>query len=156
MTSNMGTNGLYLNKGDFIKSLHYFENTVKRLDNIYSRLQSIYNIVLLFAWSGQYTKAKQYFDEAGEIYRKYSIPIFRRIMIRLTALLKFEVGDYEDTIEKFNELAVIDDRNNFRSYLMPYYLLISEAEMLLGNGNKAGEYLSLAENLKIRKMNFTR
>ena len=139
---------VYLNKGDFIKSLHYFESAAKRENNIYKKFQTINNIVLMYAWSGQYKKAKKYFDETTQIYHKYNAPIFERDLTRLTALLKFEIGDYEDTIEKFLELAAADSKNNFKSYLPTYYFIISEAYSFLGKKDKAIEYLKLAEKVK--------
>lgn len=139
---------VYLNRGDFIKSLHYLESTIKRESNIYKKFQTINNIVLLFAWSGQYKKAKEYYDNAAGIYANYPVPLLQRDLVRLTGLLKFEAGDYEDAIEKFLELVAIDTKNNFNSYLPSYYLIICESYILLNELDKANEYLLIGEKLK--------
>lgn len=139
---------IYLNKGEFIKSLHYFENRLRKETNIYRRFQTINDIVLLHSWSGEYEKAKNYLDESIAIYQRFKIPLFERDVLKLTALLKFEVGDYEDSIDKITELAAIDTKNNFTSYLLLYYSLISESFMLLNRIDKANEYMGLAKSTK--------
>ncbi len=139
---------VYLNKGDFIKSLHYFESAVKRENNIYKKFQTINNIVLMYAWSGQYKKAKKYFDETTEIYHQYNAPIFERDLVKLTAFLKFEAGDYEDAVKKFSELAAADLQNNIKSSLPTYYFFICESHIFLNEKDRAKEYLEFIEKIK--------
>jgi len=139
---------IYLNKGEFIKSLHYFENRLRKETNIYRRFQTINDIVLLHSWSGEYEKAKKYLDESIAIYQRFKIPLFERDVLKLTALLKFEVGDYEDAIEKISELSAIDKRNNFTSFVLMYNLLMYESFMLMNKIDKAGEYISLADKVR--------
>jgi len=139
---------IYLNKGEFIKSLHYFENRLRKETNIYRRFQTINDIVLLHSWSGEYEKAKKYLDESIAIYQRFKIPLFERDVLKLTALLKFEVGDYEDFIGKIIKLSLIDTKNNFSSYLLMYNLLVSEGYMLMNKIDKAKEYMSLADKAR--------
>ncbi len=139
---------IYLNKGDFIKSQHYFESTAKRETNIYKKFQTINNLVLSFGWSGQYLKAKEYYDEAAKIFGQFKGPVFERDFIRLTALLAFEAGDYESAIMHFTELVNLDKKNEFNSYLTLHYLFICEANILMNENEKAKAYLELAEIAK--------
>ncbi|MCC7158449.1 MAG: AAA family ATPase, partial [Ignavibacteria bacterium] len=135
---------IYLNKGDFIKSQHYFESTAKRERNIYKKFQTINNLVLSFGWSAQYAKAKEFYDEAAKIREQYKGPVFERDFMRLTALLSFETGDYESAIKHLLGLVNLDKKNKVSSYFTLHYLYICEAYMLINDHDKAKTYLELA------------
>jgi two-component SAPR family response regulator len=66
----------------------------------------------------------------------------------MSAMLKFEMGDFEDAISRFEELNRYDLNNNVKSFAFWYYLLICEAYMFLNLSSKAKEFLQLAESAK--------
>lgn len=142
---------IYLNKGEFVKSLHYFESNLNREANIYRRFQTLSDAVLLHAWSGDYNRAKEYYDEAEQLYRRFNLVHLERDLIRLNSLLRFEAGDYEAAIEGLNVLCNLDNKMKIHSFLLTYYLLISEAKMLMGEHAKAKEYLEIAGKYRNEK-----
>jgi ATP/maltotriose-dependent transcriptional regulator MalT/two-component SAPR family response regulator len=135
---------VYSNKGEFLKSLHYFQRALSFEKDIFKKFNIIYEIVRLYALSGQYEKAKQFYDQALNIFNSFHVPIFERGFNRLTALLKFETGDLEDSIDLLGKLVVEDTKTNFRSFILTYYILISESYLLLGNKTQSEEYMTLA------------
>lgn len=136
---------IHQNRGELSKSLHYFKNVVELEKNIFRKFQTLTDIVLLHAWSGEYLKAKAYLDKAEEIFRRFRIAAFERGMIRINALFKFESGDYEDSILKFTELTALDRKNNIQSFIFLYNMFIAESYILLEMNNKAKEFIELAE-----------
>ncbi|MCI0449836.1 MAG: hypothetical protein L0Y79_08635, partial [Chlorobi bacterium] len=137
---------IYHNRGDFIKSLHYYENVIRLEHNVYRKYEIILDTVLLLSWSGQYQKAKDYLDTANEIYISFPANAFKRGLMRVRAMLKFEVGDYEYSIKGFEELNEHDLQNKIKAFGIWYYLLICESYMFLDEFEKAREYLQLAKS----------
>jgi DNA-binding SARP family transcriptional activator/lipopolysaccharide biosynthesis regulator YciM len=139
---------VYQNRGEFSKSLHYFKNVVQIESNIFTKFQTLTNIVLLHAWSAEYVKAKEFLDKTEEIYRNYHAAAFKRSMLRINALFKFEAGDYEESIKLFSELSSYDISLNIKTFQFLYYLFIAESYILLGKRDKANEYIGLADKAK--------
>jgi tetratricopeptide (TPR) repeat protein len=139
---------IYQNRGDFAKALHYFKNVVELEKNVYKKFQTLTDIVLLHAWSGEYQKAKDFLEKAKDIYSQFPILTFKRDILRITALLKFEAGDYEDAIVKFLELNSLDISINISSFIFLYYMFIAESYILLDMPLKANEFIELAEQAK--------
>ncbi len=136
---------IHLNKGEFVKSLHYFESNLARENNIYRRFQTLSDIVILHSWSGDYKKAKEYYDESEQLYKRYNLVHLERDLIRLNALLRFEAGDYEGAVEGLGVLNNLDKKNNIVSFTLTYHLILSEAHMLMGEYSKSKEHLEIAE-----------
>ena len=136
---------VFLNKGDFSKSLHYFENIISIENNLVKKFHTLNDIVLLYAWTGNYTKAKEYIEKSSGLFGKFNVPLFERDLSRFNALLKFESGDYEDAVDLFSYLISYDKKSRFIAFLPFYYLMICESYQLLNNKEKAKEYFSLAE-----------
>jgi len=139
---------IYLNKGEFVKSLHYLESSYRREGNLFRKFQTVSDIILLHSWSGSYARAKEYYDEAEGLHKKIRIGFLERDLIRLNALLRAEAGDYEGAIEGITRLSSIDVKNKFTSFLPTYNLILSECSMLLGEFSKSSEYIELAVKFK--------
>ncbi len=142
---------IHLNKGEFVKSLHYFESNLSRETNIYRRFQTLSDIVLLHSWSGEYNRAKEYYDETEQLYKRYNLVHLERDLTRLNALLRFEAGDYEEAIEELSILNKLDKKNNLISFILTYHLIVSEAYMLKNEYSKAKEHIEIAEKLRDTK-----
>jgi LuxR family transcriptional regulator, maltose regulon positive regulatory protein len=136
---------VYQSRGEFSKSLHYFKNAVQLETNIFRKFQTLTNIVLLHSWSGEYLKAKEYLDKAEEIFSHYHAAAFKRSMLRIKALFKFEAGDYEDSLSLFSELSSYEISLNIKSFHFIYNLFNAESFILLGNKDKAMDFAVLAE-----------
>lgn len=139
---------VYQSRGIFTKALHYFKNVVELEKNVYKKFQTLTDIVLLHSWMGEYQKAKEFLDKVNDIYKRFPISTFRKEALRITALFKFEAGDYEDAIAKFSELCSLDISMNIKSFLFLYNLFIAESYILLGSNSKAGEFIEMASDSK--------
>jgi len=139
---------IYQSRGIFSKALHYFKNVVELEKNVFKKFQALTDIVLLHSWTGEYQKAKEYLDKVIEIFSRFPISKFKKDVLRITALFKFEAGDYEDSISGFSELCSLDVSMNIQSFLFLYNLFIAESYILLGNNGKANEFIEMAETSK--------
>jgi len=136
---------IYLNQGDFVKSTHYFEQNYEKTNNVDKRFLTMCNLVDLNAQAGKYEKAKYYLDRAEEFTKLFAVPIFELIVLISATRLRFELGDYEETIrlsEKFNLLSKKFNRK-YQIYLS--YRFISASYQKMSMYNKAEDYLKLAE-----------
>lgn len=135
---------IFQDRGEFIKSLFYYESVLKNVTNIFTRFLTITNIILLKAYTGNFNDAYKYLEDARSMYRKFPSKIFERNLLRITALFKFESGDYEDAIVNFESLNEIDLKSNIRFYNFWYYELIGESYYLLNKPDKAKQFYELA------------
>ena len=135
---------IYQDKGEFVKSLFYYELVVKNEKNIFTKFITLSNIIPLHSSSGNYLKAKEFLSEAEELYKKYPSALLERLLLRTSAFFRFECGDYEESINLYRKLTDIEEKRNLKSFLFWYYILIGEAYMFLGQDLKASQVYELA------------
>lgn len=137
---------VYLDRGEFVKSLFYYEHAVKKVTNVYRKFLNITNVIHLYSLSGNYLKAKEYLDEAEKLFKKFPSVLFERFLLRSSANFRFECSDYEECINIYKRLASLDIKNNIKHYVFWYYLLIGEAYFLSNQLENADQYFQLAFN----------
>lgn len=133
-----------LNRGDFIKSIHYYEQLVEKSQNIYKKFIVFGNLTILYSRSAKFEKAYSYFKKAEELLHLFKTPIFEAAFLQLNFAMHFECGDYEASLEyaeKINSLAN-KLRNKTLSYLS--YLFLAECNFYLDKSEIALDYLNLA------------
>ncbi len=135
---------VYHQRGEFTKSLFYYEIIVKTQNNIYKKFDTLTNIILLHSWSGNYLKAKQYLDETEILNKTYNALLFNRKYIRIMCLFYFECGDYENAILNFENLIEIETRSNIKFHIYWYYQFIGECYYYLNKIDKSNQYYELA------------
>jgi LuxR family transcriptional regulator, maltose regulon positive regulatory protein len=136
---------IYINRGEFILSTHYFELTLNRITGIYKKFVVLGNLALLYSRTAKYEKAKEYYDKTCDIYKLIKTPIFE-IMIKLTEFtIFFELGDLKSAaaIAEYINNAALKINNSTYSYLS--YLILGECNYYLGNKEKSADYHKLAE-----------
>lgn len=105
---------------------------------------TICNLIDLYAQSGKYEKAKQYLDKGYDIINTFAVPIFELILNISEARLKFEIGDYEETIRISEKLNLLSKKFNRRYHIYLSYRLLAASYLYLNKFDKAAEYLNLA------------
>jgi LuxR family maltose regulon positive regulatory protein len=139
---------VYQDRGEFIKSLFYFELAERNETNIYKKIRTMTNIVMLCSYSGNYTKSKEYLDKSKELYKSFPTLMFERYLLRAEASLRFECGDYEEAIKNYENLIELDIANNLKSFVYWYYLFIGESFYFLNRPDKAEQYYEQALHYK--------
>lgn len=135
---------IFLIKGDYSKSISYYERAVKNTERIFGRYETICNLVLLYSQSGKFEKASEYLEEAGSISGNISIPIFRITYLLACQAFKYEFGDYEESIRLLEEMNKIASELNHKYYIFLSYSLIGDSYYSLNKMKKAEEYYDLA------------
>ncbi len=137
---------IYLIRGDYSKSIAYYEQVVKKSKRVIDKYETYCNLILLHAQSGKFEKALEYLEEAKTITETISIPIFRITYLLAYQSVKFEYGDYEGTIAILEEINRIAVHINHKYYIFLSYSLIGDSYYYLNSLSKAEEYYDLAFN----------
>jgi ATP/maltotriose-dependent transcriptional regulator MalT/DNA-binding SARP family transcriptional activator len=135
---------IYLIRGDYSKSIAYYEYALKNDEKIFDRFEAFCNLVLLNSQCGRFDKATQYLARAGELAEKVRIPIFRIGLLLAKQGLLFEYGDYEGNIKVLEEINSISFKINHKYYIFLSYSLIGDSYYSLSKYSKAEEYYDLA------------
>ncbi|MFI5211431.1 MAG: BTAD domain-containing putative transcriptional regulator [Ignavibacteria bacterium] len=151
---------IFLIRGDYSKSISYYERVVKKTDKLIGRYETLCNLILLYSQSGKFDKAILYQQEAKDISDRISIPIFRITYLLAYQALKFEFGDYEESIRLLEEMNEIALELNHKYYIFLSYSLIGDSFYSLNKLSKAEEYYDLAfkylnDNNKLEKMQYS-
>ena len=135
---------IYQDKGEFVKSLFYYELVVKNEENIFNKFLTLTNIIQLQSSSGEYVKAKAYIDEARLLYESYPSVLFERYYLRTAAYFRFECGDYEESLDLYRKLIEIEAKSHMPQFIFWYYLLMGEAGLFLNKTENASQLYELA------------
>lgn len=151
---------IFLIRGDYSKSISYYERAIKNTEKIFGRYETICNLVLLYSQSGKFEKAAEYLEEARSISGNISIPIFRITYLLACQAFKYEFGDYEESIRLLEEMNKIASELNHKYYIFLSYSLIGDSYYSLNKMGKAEEYYDLAfrylnENNKLERIQFS-
>lgn len=131
-------------RGDYSKSIAYYEKVIRKSVRITDKFETYCNLILLYAQSGKFEKAREYQALAGEISDAISIPIFRITYLLAVQSLHFEFGDYEGAINLLNGMNKIALEINHKYYIFLSYSLIGDCYYYLNKLSKAEEYYDLA------------
>ena len=135
---------IYLIRGEFAKSISYYEKVDKKADKIIDKQETYCNLILLYSLSGKFDKAVGYNAKAKETIDRISIPIFKITYLLAYQALKFEFGDYEDSIRLLEEMNDIAVKLNHKYYIYLSYSLIGDSYYYLNKLSKTEEYYDLA------------
>lgn len=135
---------IYLIRGDYSKSIAYYEQVVKKSKRVIDKYETYCNLILLHAQSGKFEKALEYLEEAKKITDTISIPIFRITYLLAWQSIRFEFSDYEGSIEILEEINRIAVNINHKYYIFLSYSLIGDSYYYLNKLSKAEEYYDLA------------
>jgi len=150
---------IFLIKGDYSKSISYYERVAVSTKKISLKYETLCNLVLLYSQSAKFDKAVTYLEEAKEISRLISIPIFRITYLLANQALRYEFGDFEGSIKLLEELNRTAIEIKHKYYIFLSYSLIGDSYYSLNKLNKAEEYFDMAfryinENSEYEKVQF--
>ena len=135
---------IYLIKGEYTKSTSYYEYVSQHAHNVIDKYETIFNLILLYSQSGKFEKANDYIEIAEEISEKIPIPIFRITFLLAVQSMKFEFGQYGESISILEEINSIALKLNHKYYIYLSYSLIGDSYYYLNRLSKAEEYYDLA------------
>ena len=135
---------IFLIRGEFAKSISYYEKVDKKADKIIDKQETYCNLILLYSLSGKFDKAVEYTVKAKETIERISVPLFKITYLLAYQALKFEFGDYEDSIRLLEEMNDIAVKLNHKYYIYLSYSLIGDSYYYLNKLSKTEEYYDLA------------
>jgi len=136
---------VYLIKGEFTKSLFYYESAVEKTENVYIKFPTLTNIVQLYSHSGNFENAFETLEKAREMKNSYPTTFFRINFILAETHLHYMLGDYDYTISLWEDFLKTVKAMNLKYYSYLAYLSIGYCELYKRNFTKAKQNFELAE-----------
>lgn len=134
----------YINRGEYIKGTFYYEKIIERSDNLFKKFVSLCNLVLVCSRSGKYEKAREYISIAEELLHRFTTPIFENAYLLANFSLRFDAGDFEESIELLEKINRIAKKLDRKDHIYLSYELLAETYYYLNMPVKSTEYLNLS------------
>ncbi len=131
-------------KGEFIKSITYYEKALLNDFNVIEQFETYCNLVLLYSQSGNFEKANEYLHNAKEMCENTPIPIFLIAFSLAEQAYHFEKGNYKESINILLEMNNLAQKHNHKYYTYLSYRLIADSYYYLKKYKTAEEYYDLA------------
>lgn len=135
---------LYLIRGEYEKAEFYYESVIANISNVYHKFQTITNAVQVYAYAGEFDKAKGLSQKAEDFVTKYSSQYFKINFLLSTAYLNYMLCDYEASIKTWKELISLSVKSGLAYYVYVGNLNIGICNYYLKNYEKAREYYDIA------------
>ena len=136
---------IYLIRGEFIKSIYYYEQIAEESTDIYRKFRILSTIIFLSSYSGNYDKAKGYLDNAYNLLDVFPVAIYELELYYADAKLRNIVGDYEESNAILGKVITTANKIQRNYYLYFCYVLLAENHYYLNDFDKATQYLELCE-----------
>jgi len=135
---------IYLIHGDYNKAFQYYDKVVKSSFGIDDKLETLCNLVLMHAQTGNFDKSWEFLEEAKELIGNISIPVFKIAFLLAKQSIYFEYGDYEGALAILEEMhnIALKIKHNFYIYLSR--VLTADTYYYLNMLAKAEEYYGMA------------
>lgn len=138
-------------KGEYKKSTHYYEKIESLSPNILDKFETLCNLVLLYAQSANYRKAKQNLDKLEETIENYPSPIFRIPYMLAKQAYYYEKGEYETCRDILSEIHDKALTLNHVNYLYLSTRLLSDSYFHMNDIENSQKYLQEATQYLNRK-----
>ena len=135
---------IYLTRGDTTIALNYFERAISIESDPYSNFRILNNIIYLQTFTGNYKKAKEYLEQAQDLYNKYPAKFYEKDLFRNRAQFLNDFGDYEQAISNYKKVIENEINNNVNYYSFACNICISECYRSIGKLDLASEYCKLS------------
>lgn len=137
---------VYLVMGEYLKSLYYFEQVEDKYLSIAKKFEKVISMVRLYAYSGNFQKAKDLLDEAKGLSSKFPSQIFISKALWTESQLRSCAGDYEGNLKVLEELKTMAAKSNSKYYLFYYYLSRGRSYYFLDRDAKAMESFEMSKD----------
>ncbi|HEY3251495.1 MAG TPA: hypothetical protein VGK25_10300, partial [Ignavibacteria bacterium] len=131
-------------KGEYVKSSLYYEKVLEQTTATIDNFEIYCNLALLYAQSAGFEKARNHLNVAEQIVEKTPIPIFKVAFLLAKQAVKFEWGDFEDTLEILEEITSLAKKINHKYYLYLSYRLTADTYYHLNLLVKAEQFYDLS------------
>lgn len=138
---------IQLIKGNFRKSIPYYEKALNNTPNLFNRVETLCNLVLMNSQSGEYNSAQTYFVLLEDIVDKYPSKMFKFPFLMTKQALLFESGEYEANIEVLEEINRLSEQMKYKQYQYISSRLLLDTYFYKNDIETAKTYLAQSENL---------
>ena len=135
---------LYLIRGDYEKAEFYYESVIANISNVYHKFQTITNAVQVYAYAGEFDKAKKLSNKAEEFVTRYSSQYFKINFLLSSAYLSYMLCDYEESIKTWKELISLSVKSGLAYYVYVGNLNVGICNYYLKKYEAAREYYEIA------------
>ncbi|MGH2575344.1 MAG: hypothetical protein ACRDFC_06560 [Ignavibacteria bacterium] len=131
-------------KGEYKKSIYYYEKIANNNSNVIDRFETLCNLVLLSSQSAKYDKAGEFLNKLDELINKFPTPIFRMPYLLAKQAYLYESGNFRENIDILNEINSIALNINHKKYIYICHRLLTDSYYHLNDLTKAQENYELA------------
>lgn len=132
-------------KGNFRNSVPYYEKALQNNPDLFNRIETLCNLVLMNSQSGDYGKANGFMNNLDELIKKFPTPLFKLPHLMTKQAYLFESGKFEENIKVLEQIISIAKYMNHKQYLYLSYRLLIDTYYYRNELGKAKEYLSISE-----------
>jgi ATP/maltotriose-dependent transcriptional regulator MalT len=138
---------IQLIKGNFRKSIPYYEKALNNNPDLFNKVETLCNLVLMNAQSGEYNNARNYFELLQDIVDKYPSKMFLFPFLMTKQAYLFESGDFDANIEVLEEINIISKQTNHKLYQYLSCRLLLDTYFYRNDLETAKYYLTQSEAL---------
>jgi ATP/maltotriose-dependent transcriptional regulator MalT len=131
-------------KGDYKQSAQNYETALDANPNLFSRFETLCNLVLLNSQGGNLNKAEEYLGKTEEMVNNFPTPIFKVPYLLSKQGYLFESRKYGENLNILNEINSIARMMNHNQYIYLSYRLLTDTYYYMNNPAKAKECFELA------------
>lgn len=135
---------IHLIRGDYNRSILYYEKTVNITDLVIDRFETSCNLVLLYSQSGKFEEAANHLAKCHDVSQQIPIPFVQTGYLLACQAYRFEYADYEETVRLLEQINAIASKTNHKYYKYLSYRLLADTYYFLNRLGKAEEYYDLA------------
>ena len=111
---------------------------------MYHKFQTITNAVQVYAYAGEFDKAKKLSNKAEEFVTRYSSQYFKINFLLSSAYLSYMLCDYEESIKTWKELISLSVKSGLAYYVYVGNLNVGICNYYLKKYEAAREYYEIA------------
>jgi ATP/maltotriose-dependent transcriptional regulator MalT len=138
-------------KGNFKNSVPYYEKALDNNPDLFNRIETLCNVVLMNSQSGDYKKANEYMEQLDKLIKNFPTPLFRVPYLLTKQAYLYESGNYAENIKVLEEINSLAKYMNHKYYLYLSYRLLIDSYYYMHNIEKAKKYLDLSEQFIDKK-----
>jgi len=131
-------------KGEYMKSIKFYEHSLDINPNVLDRFETKCNLVLLHSQSGNWGKAKEFLNKLSDMMNNFPSPILRIPYLLAKQAYLFECGKYEENITVLNEIQTIATAMHHSYYVYLSHRLLSDTYYHMNEFDRAQVYYEYA------------